>query len=288
MQPGRNALCPCGSGKKYKKCCALKEMERAAGTLRETENAQGNQVDDLEFGELLLSAVQNLRRAILERQPHIKAYYKHRKMHGEIVDAMIRYYDDGKFEQEIDMEYSFPDTGDVELHLMNATFDPQTRAGAHCLYDMLIYKPASNMSCIAEDFIQRHRYRKPEKVALLHSMLNSKLGLFEISGTDADKGYAFLKDVFTGAQYKIIDVGLSGDRHYENFYIYTRLIEYQGICFGTGLNLVFTKADPFIQAHIQKYKKDFSPHGEFVRFIELHNRYSQFPDSVTVVPNTFG
>jgi len=24
----RNDLCPCGSGKKYKKCCALKEVER--------------------------------------------------------------------------------------------------------------------------------------------------------------------------------------------------------------------------------------------------------------------
>lgn len=25
IEVGRNALCPCGSGKKYKKCCALKQ-----------------------------------------------------------------------------------------------------------------------------------------------------------------------------------------------------------------------------------------------------------------------
>ena len=29
MKPGRNAPCPCGSGKKYKKCCMLKERTSA-------------------------------------------------------------------------------------------------------------------------------------------------------------------------------------------------------------------------------------------------------------------
>jgi hypothetical protein len=30
---GRNDLCPCGSGKKYKKCCALKEQRSRVSTL---------------------------------------------------------------------------------------------------------------------------------------------------------------------------------------------------------------------------------------------------------------
>lgn len=289
MQPGRNAPCPCGSGKKYKKCCALKEADCVTETLSEVKVVPDKQEDalDPEFGEFLLNALQRIRCSTLERKPHIKAYYKYRKMHGEIVDAMIRYDDDGKFEQESAVKYPFPDTGSGELHLLSATFDPQTRAGAHCLYDMLIYKSSPNMNCITEVFLQHHRYRKLEKIAFLHSMLDSKLGLFEITGTDLNEGYACLRDIFTGVEYQIIDVGLSGDRHYENFYIYTRIIAYQGICFGTGLNLVFTKSDPFIQSHIQKHKKDFAPQGEFVRFIELHNRYSQFPDSVTVVPNSF-
>jgi hypothetical protein len=287
MQPGRNALCPCGSGKKYKKCCALNEAGQAADTPNECRETQENQEEalDPEFGEFLLQAVRNLRKAVLERQSHIKAYYRIRKMHEEIVEAMIRYHDDGKFEQQIDSTYRFPDMGDREIHLLNATFDPETRVGAHCLYDMLIYKPALNMSCITEDFIRLHRYRKPEKVAFLHSMLDSKLGLYEITDVDRDHGYAYLREVFTGEERRIIDVGLSGDLNYSNFFLYTRIIEVQGICFGTGLNLVFTKDDRFIREHIQKHKKGYSSQGEFVRFIELHNRYSQYPDSVQVVPN---
>ncbi|MBI3050027.1 MAG: SEC-C domain-containing protein [Acidobacteria bacterium] len=32
-KPGRNDLCPCGSGRKYKKCCESKERSRASGRL---------------------------------------------------------------------------------------------------------------------------------------------------------------------------------------------------------------------------------------------------------------
>ena len=32
--PGRNEPCPCGSGKKYKKCCALTGGYRASATVR--------------------------------------------------------------------------------------------------------------------------------------------------------------------------------------------------------------------------------------------------------------
>lgn len=286
MQPGRNAPCPCGSGKKYKRCCASKDENHIVEAMPQDEAAREYQEESLdpEFGEFLLNAMQRLRGEILSRHAHIHAYHKIRKMHGEIVDAMIRYYDDGKFEQEMDLEFRFPDTDSSELHLLNATFDPQTRAGVHCFYDMLVYKPALNMNCITEVFLQRNRYRKPEKITFLHSMLNSKLGLFEITSTDMNEGYAYLRDVFTGVKYRIVDVALSGDIHYADFYLYTRIIEYQGICFGTGLNLVFAKSDPFIKRHIQKYAKNFSPQGEFVRFIELHNRYSQDHNGVSVIP----
>ena len=29
--PGRNDTCPCGSGKKYKKCCELKQQKKSGG-----------------------------------------------------------------------------------------------------------------------------------------------------------------------------------------------------------------------------------------------------------------
>jgi hypothetical protein len=292
MQPGRNAPCPCGSGKKYKKCCAPKDAENTTGVPPELRALQGNPEETLdpEFAESMLAAIRNLQKTTLERQPHIKTYYKIRKMHGEIVDAMIRYWDDGKFEQQIDedSDYFFADAEGRELRMLNASFNPETREGAHAFYDMLIYKPAPNMNCITEEFLRKNRYRKPEKIAFLQSMLDSRLGLYEITATDVNQGYAYLREVFTGEERRITDVGLSGDLHVENFYLYTRIIDFQGVCFGTGLNLVFKKGDPFIQQHIQKHKKRYSPLGEFVRFIELYNRFSQDADSVQVAPNGIG
>ena len=35
---GRNALCPCGSGKKYKNCCLLKEDELNCSALLKLQN----------------------------------------------------------------------------------------------------------------------------------------------------------------------------------------------------------------------------------------------------------
>ena len=63
MKPGRNEPCPCGSGKKYKRCCYLKEQ-----TASETNNEE-SAFDEQSF---LLDALTNLRRLALRRKPHIK------------------------------------------------------------------------------------------------------------------------------------------------------------------------------------------------------------------------
>lgn len=34
MPPGRNAPCPCGSGRKYKSCCLRADLEREAERMR--------------------------------------------------------------------------------------------------------------------------------------------------------------------------------------------------------------------------------------------------------------
>jgi hypothetical protein len=40
MKIGRNAPCPCGSGKKYKKCCLKLEEQRAAEERQQNANEQ--------------------------------------------------------------------------------------------------------------------------------------------------------------------------------------------------------------------------------------------------------
>jgi hypothetical protein len=287
-KPRRNDPCPCGSGKKYKRCCYLKEESAVSENSAGPQDLQGNFNDFFKDPEFFMKTLTNFRRLFLDRMPHIKEYYKIRKLHGAIVDSMIQYFDDGKFIQKIDTDSTSQAAHDPELYLFESEFDLETREGSQGFYDMVIYKPAPNINCIAEDFIQKHRYRKAEKVEFLYSMLHAKSGLFEIIATKPEEGYAYLREVFTGAEYKIIDVGLSGDRNYRNFYLYTRILDYHGISFGTGLNLVFNKNDSFIKEYIKQQKKDYSPLKEFVRFIQLYNRYSKYNDRVKVVANTLG
>jgi hypothetical protein len=235
--------------------------------------------------ELMINALNSMRRIFLDKKPHIREYYKIRDMHSEIVNAMIQYYQDGKFKQKADKNPVSKPTPIVTVHLLECSFDLETREGAQGFYDMLIYKPAANINCITGVFIRDHRYRKPEKIEFLQSMLDSKLGLFEVTGTSINEGYAYIKDVFTGVEYTIIDIGLSGQPNFEDFYFYTRIISNHGINFGTGLNLIFTKEDKFIKNHIQEHKRDFNPDGEFERFTQLFNHFSKYPDKIKLVSN---
>ena len=199
---------------------------------------------------------------------------KRQKMHTEIYNSMVVYYDDGKFEQDADTVY-----------LPESEFDFETKLGIHAFYDMSIYKTSPNANCITEDFINSNRYRNPEKLEMLQSMLNSGLGLFDIVQTDADKGYACIREVFTGNEYTLTDIGLSGSPNCETTYLYSRIITYRDVSFGSGLNLIFKKSDRFIQGFIKRHKKDYKPFEEYTRFVELYRRFFKDSNGMEVVGN---
>jgi hypothetical protein len=113
--------------------------------------------------ELMINVLNSMRRLVLDKKPHIKEYYKIRNLHSEIVDAMVQYYQDGKFKQKADKNSVSKPTPIVTVHLLECSFDLTTREGAQGFYDMLIYKPAPNISCITEDFIRDHHYKNPKK-----------------------------------------------------------------------------------------------------------------------------
>ena len=242
--------------------------------------------DDLAMQALLLNGFNNMRKILMDKKPHIKEYQKIRKMHGKIVDAMIQYHDAGKFKRKIDTSI-VQETKPENIRLLETDFDFKTDEGKQAYYDLMVYKTASNMSCITEDFIQNRRYKKPDETEFLRSMLDSKLGLFEITGTDMEEGYAYIKDVFTGDKYTIIDIALSGQerQQYSTIYLYTRIITYRDISFGSGLNLIFDKKDKFIKRHILEHKKDFKPAGEFLRFTELYNHFCKHDSRIKVITN---
>src|SRR5471032_3616212 len=67
-RPGRNDPCPCGSGKKYKQCCAQIESIQARQKTAEAMLAEANQLTLL-LRERRWTEAERHARAIIERQP---------------------------------------------------------------------------------------------------------------------------------------------------------------------------------------------------------------------------
>ena len=236
--------------------------------------------------EAMLAILDSLHRLILEDEPHIKAYKKARKLHSEILSSMMEYFDSGKFERKIDRSFRLNndnDSGeDRPVIFLDSDFNMNTPEGEQGFLEFMVYKAAPNMNCITEDFIQQKRYRKPEKLEFLQSMLDSRAGLFSVTSVEMEEGYVNIEEVFTGAKYRIIDIALSGNPNVEHGYFYHRIITYRGMSFNTGLCIAFAKDDPFIREYIKRQKKDYKPHAELVRFLELYNQYIHNPRGMRV------
>lgn len=110
----------------------------------------------------MLEVINNLRRYSLDKKPHIKKYYKIRKLHSEIINTMVRYYETSKFELKIDNDYisnnehSFKNN--EALHLIESSFDLETREGIQGLYDLLIYKSTKKITNQKKNFLDLLNY----------------------------------------------------------------------------------------------------------------------------------
>jgi len=284
MNISRNEPCPCGSGRKYKRCCM--NMDEA---VEKFDNALEEIVEDMPITkeEMLMNFLSGFQRFFLDSKPHMKEYKKIRKLHGEIIDSMMAYYEDGKFQLQVTKQNVDKGKQSNVVRLINSEFNTNTQVGSQGMANMVIYKNSSTTKCITDVFLEKNRFRKPEKIEFLKSMLDSKAGLFEVIKTEATEGYAYLKDVLTGNEFKITDIGLSGSLSFENFYSYMRIITYNGVSFGTGLNLIFKKEDPFIQNWIKENKQKYIEGEETLRFLELYNRYSKNDNGVKMKINNF-
>ena len=225
----------------------------------------------------ILGIMHDLRSKALSQHAHIKAYNKARNLHEEILNSMLRFYEKGGFIRELEMSSGgekFSDITELEERVFlesNFDFDeiPQQKA----FMDLMIYKHLPQMNCITEEFIKQKRYKKAEKIQFLESMRDSYLGLFQVLSVDGADAYVDLRNVFTNEEIRIIDIGLSGDNTCERVYIYTRIIDFQGILFSTGLNFFFNAEDSFIQKFIKREKRKYNQKDEFKRFFQLYNQF---------------
>ena len=80
---------------------------------------------------------------------------------------------------------------------------------------------------------------------------------------------------------------MSGNKNNTGHYLYTRIISYNDINFGTGLSLIFDKKDKFIQKWIKENKKDYNKKQEIFRFLELYNKYRDDENKIVAHMNRF-
>ena len=229
-----------------------------------------------------------LRDFLLKDKPHIKKYKKVRKIHGEIIDSMMRYLESPEYKENIEKQYKeIIKQKNNNIRQFDTFFDTSTQLGVQALANVVIYKNIENMNCITEEFLKMNRYPKTEKEEFLKSMLNSKAGLYEIIKTDFEEAQVYLKNVLNGEIIKLIDIGMSGNKNNSGHYLYTRIISYNDINFGTGLSLIFDKKDKVIQKWIKDNKKDYNTKQEIFRFLELYNKYRDDENKIVVRMNRF-
>jgi len=275
MKIGRNQLCSCGSGKKYKNCCMGKENIEEEFEIGKKKNSWEEFLNTEEGLETMYNMLANMRDFLLKDKPHIKEYKKIRKLHSEIINNMQQYYEEGKFKQEFSLEKVEEKIDRKNIKLLSTDFDTSTQLGMTSLLNIIVYKNSSTANCLTEEYLRKNKFRKPEKVEFLRAMLNSEAGLFEITMTYEENGQVKMKNVLSGKEYLVTDIALSGNKNNDKFYWYNRIITYNGISFGTGIGIIFEKTDKFIINWIKENKKNYNEKEEMLRFLTLYNEYQK-------------
>jgi hypothetical protein len=287
MKLERNAPCPCGSGKKYKRCCMLKEDIAPVSVSVPAEPDYTYNDEELEHAQMMMNIWINLHKMTLEKKPHIKKYNKLRKIHGDVINVMMDYHLEGKYRWELspinDPDYKVPPL--EQLRIIDSDFDLTTDIGSQAFANVSMYKISSRIKSMSEIFLEEGKYKTPSEKEMLEAMANSEAGLCKIVEKDENNGYVYLRDVLSGKNHCITDIALSGIMGDSEGYIYTRIITFQGISFNSGLLPSFSKDSQFIIDWIERHSKIYNPQEELHRFLDLYNEYLERPGHIVTYVN---
>ena len=253
--------------------------------IQEVKNYDTFDLFDNIKSEVISEFLNNMQNLLLKNKPHIKKYKKIRKLYNEIMESMMKYLQEEKFELKIDNNVENIDKNKISN--INSKFDGNTEFGIQAMANVLFYKNSCNMNCITEEFIKSKKYRSQEKIQFLESMLNSEAGLFEIIETDRVEGQVHLRNVLNNKNYCVTDIGFSSNLHNDKIYLYTRIITYNDISFGTGFSMAFDKNDEFICKWIRENLNDIDKKQEITRFMELYNEYTKNDKGIRVLIKNF-
>ena len=145
-----------------------KRIIKEAKDFFDTEEILGFEDDYKEYENDCINGLyqmqNNLRDFLLKDKPHIKKYKKARKIHGEIIDSMMRYLESSKYKENMEKHYmEMIKQKNNNIHQLETFFDTRTQLGVQALANVAIYKNIENMNCITEEFLKTNRYNKKEK-----------------------------------------------------------------------------------------------------------------------------
>ena len=230
---------------------------------------------DNEVAEMLLKGINNMHEYFLEKNTHIKEYYKWRKIHSEILDSMSNYIWDGKFNLgnklnniENDLIKEVNGNRDIITIDLNLRNDLENRL----FIELNVYKNHPKMVSVTEEYIAKNKFKNKEKLELLNAMNDSFISYFEIINKDKN-GYVDLIDLVTGEKYQIIDISLSSPISKNNCYLYSRIISLNDIKFTCPL-FAYPKNNKKINNYIKNLKDKRK--SNIIKTLEAYNLYQKY------------
>ena len=220
-----------------------------------------------EFAKELINGLLNLNQFILNKKPHIRKYIQTRRLFEEVANSMLNYmtkekYDSHKYFDEM-VEFINKKEKSLELDL-----DMNNNNDLTIINELFIFKNASSIPSITEEYIKNKKFKNKEKVKMLYAMQNSFVGLFEIKKTDFSNGYVFVEDIFTHKKFKITDISLSAPLNIQPYYLYSRIITYYNISFQTGIACPISKENKELKEFLKKHQ--YKSYPDFYRCLKLY------------------
>ena len=232
------------------------------------------------------------RTAKLSHKPHIRKYNRARALHFQTLNECQDYLEESGYDLPRSEKYikglldKAPVTG-TWGRVIKSSYDMETKSGTHAAFEILIYGSDPSYKGSAEILAEKKGINDQEKLRMLKSMQDSVAGLFEVVEVDEEDAYVHLKEVFTGREFKSIDIAMTNTTNALHLYMFLRIITFRNQSFGTGLNIPFRKTDPFIVSYIDEQKKSVAPVDNYIMVSELYNQYTQDADHVKYFTNTF-
>ncbi len=187
---------------------------------------------------------------ILKDKPHCQKYLEIRHKTDNIFNKMLEYYANDNYNFAVEFEKISKIIYDESTEI-NKDIVLNWQDDKNILIDLILFKNCSTAKWITSEFLSKNLYENEEEKEILECMLKSQISIYKIIKC-YESGFVEIQDLITNKRMKIVviasSLGINND-----IYILNRIISYNGISFGTGLDLITTSNNKEIDNYL-KYR----------------------------------